>query len=70
VLWARPFRIHLIDGRVWHGTQFPSGLTCVAHPGVPGSVFTAGLSLEDVLGAQNLSNDLEGARVQWADKEA
>ncbi|MCD9196067.1 hypothetical protein [Streptomyces albireticuli] len=68
--WARPFSLHLTDGRIWHGVQFPTGEVCIAHVGEPSGAFTVGLSLDAVLGDRVPDDPLNGARVQWADEES
>lgn len=66
--WARPFRLHLQDGRVWHGVQFPVGLVVVTHPGesdLPGA-FTLGLTLDALLEERHPEDPFHGARAEWA----
>ncbi|WP_060952406.1 hypothetical protein [Streptomyces hygroscopicus] len=61
---ARPFQLHLADGRVWHGAQFPGGHVCLNHPGEE-TWFTVAVSLDALLGERHPEDPLHGARVEW-----
>ncbi|WP_181785085.1 hypothetical protein [Streptomyces phytophilus] len=68
--WTRPFRLHLADGRTWHGAQFPptetfpDGLIFVGHgeSGPPGII---AVSLHSLFTGLNPNDPLVGARVEW-----
>ncbi|WP_371579464.1 hypothetical protein [Streptomyces sp. NBC_01314] len=67
--WARPFRLHLTDGRVWDGAQYPRGHVCLIHPRQPFGEMTVALSMEELLNKRHPEHPLHGARVQWADAQ-
>lgn len=61
---ARPFVLHLTDGRTWHGAQFDDGFVCVHHPDEP-NVCTIAVSLDGALADLPDGHPLHGARLQW-----
>ncbi|MGW6743772.1 hypothetical protein ACWGDX_24140 [Streptomyces sp. NPDC055025] len=61
--FARPFRLHLTDGRVWHGTEFPGGHVCLNHPDEY-NAFTVALTLDALLEDRSPEDPLRGARVE------
>lgn len=65
--FARPFRLRLAGGRVWHGVQFPSGHVAMNHPDEPdvAAGFTIALSVDDLLSDRHLNDPLTGACVEW-----
>lgn len=66
--FARPFRLHLTDGRIWHGVEFPSGHAALNHPedDMP-SAFTIAISVEHLLGNLHPQHPMHGARIEWAE---
>lgn len=63
--WSRPFRLHLDDGRVLHGVEFPNGHVAVNHPDEPGGAFTVGISLGALTDEPGYW--LHGARIEWSE---
>ncbi|MGW6598493.1 hypothetical protein [Streptomyces sp. NPDC055036] len=61
--WATPFRIHLADGRVWHGVEFQTGYVCVHHPDEPNG-WTIAVSVDGLLADHPECAPLHGARVE------
>lgn len=67
---TRRFTLHLADGRVFHGAEFPSGHAAVNHPDDPvlPSVFTVTLGIEHLTDVP-AGHPLHGARLEWTDPE-
>jgi len=65
---TRPFTLHLDDGRVWHGAQFPSGHVAVNHL-EPGGAFTGATSMSALLDDLAPEDPLHGARIEWDEPE-
>lgn len=62
---ARPFLVHLADGRTWAGAEFtPGGFVAVYTPDNPGSICTIGISLDALLAARTPEDPLHGATVE------
>lgn len=61
--WGTPLRLHLVDGRVWHSVEFPSGMVAVNHPDEL-NVFTIAMSIDGLLSEQPEGAALHGARVE------
>lgn len=64
--WSRPFRLHLPDGRTFHGAEFPNGHAAVNHPGEPGGAFTVAISLDGLINQPGYW--MLGARVEWPEE--
>lgn len=67
--FARPFRLRLTDGRIWHGVQFPSGHIAVNHPGEDDEPYmmSIAVSMDDLLGERHPEDPLKDALVEWAE---
>ncbi|MEU9789098.1 hypothetical protein AB0E27_00490 [Streptomyces sparsogenes] len=61
---ARPFQLHLTDGRIWHGAQFPNGHVCLNHPD-EANWFTIAVSLDALLEERPPEDPLHGAHAEW-----
>lgn len=64
---ARPFLMHLRDGRTFHGAQFPNGNVTVSHPGEPCGWFTVAMSIETLTEHSDPGDTMHGAEVHWPD---
>lgn len=66
---TRRFCLHLSDGRVFHGAQFPSGQVAVNHPKQPDQPFVMTLALDvgALLSERHPEDPLYEARVEWVD---
>lgn len=60
---ARPFLVHLTDGRTWNGAEFPDGFVCVHHPDEP-NICTIAVSVAGLLADRTPEDPLHGARVE------
>ena len=56
------FRLHLPDGRIWHGARYPDGFVCIHHPDEP-NICTIARTLADAVG-----DYWPGACVEWPDQ--
>lgn len=66
--FARPFRLHLTDGRTWSGAEFtPGGFVCVYTPDQPSGICTIATSLDELLADRTPEDPLHGARVERPD---
>lgn len=59
---ARPFELHLRDGRVWQGAEFDDGFVCVHHPGEV-NICTIAVSIDGLLENRTQEDPLCGAEV-------
>jgi hypothetical protein len=63
---SRRFHLHLADGRVWPGVEFPSGHVAVNHPDER-DWFTVAVSTDGLLNDLPPQHPMHGARIEWTD---
>ena len=65
--YARSFRLHLTDGRIWQGAQFADGFVCVHHPEEI-NICTIAVSMDALFEDRHPEHPLSGARVEWPEE--